>query len=658
MKGLVLMISMVSTRHWNRLKLSIATALTAVLVVLGIGVAPTHAATLDGMLAFNGFHVGAFKSSDGSLAYCLEPGADAPFSTQLGPTVVSSLPGYSVNAQDGWGWSGKVATATASGEVLRQLNWVLAEHAPGASPEQAVAVQIALWELRRGPGNAAWLDEKYKLIRDHGGASFVQAGLKLAERAKTEAVGPGNRTPDAALIISAGEEHGSGTLSYPSGTTSLTITGGEFENGEQRMVLSDASAGSVKWSATLHDDEWARFHEVTIEGTWELEERYWPDQIVLHPSSDQTEQKLGSGVAAVTAKNGGEFDPVSITVDSQFTPAIETSVPELIVDRDTGSFADTVTVSASGESAPWPQRTTNGTYLPLTAQGTLYGPFNVPQEERDEAPAGSPVAARSTLKIDNGPGTYAVTAEATPSESGYYYWVWQIDEASQSRLVRDSELLPANGVFADRFGVDVEGHVVPTQLRWITALKERELQFGTKEQVLEDTIKVSMQRGAWLVDRTGERIPARIRVTAYQLDEEPSQQGEPPAEAKEIASVFADVTETETWIDVPPITIPEGTRGWVTVRACLLEEDQAESVRGHIESWCDDFGIPEETAVIVEPQEPKTQPRLAVTGFEPGQLALLAGAGVLTSGVLLFGLQGIIRRGARRREGQLFTTDL
>ncbi|MBL3681747.1 hypothetical protein D3229_05270 [Leucobacter aridicollis] len=76
-------------------------ALLAVPLLL-LGIAPSaQAASFDGMLSYAGYHVGAFKTADGSRAYCLEPGVDAPASAQLRPTRVSALPGYTVEVNDG-----------------------------------------------------------------------------------------------------------------------------------------------------------------------------------------------------------------------------------------------------------------------------------------------------------------------------------------------------------------------------------------------------------------------------------------------------------------------------------------------------------------------------------------------------------------------------
>src|SRR5690606_27230853 len=106
---------------------------------------------------------------------------------------------------------------------------------------------------------------------------------------------------------------------------------------------------------------------------------------------------------------------------------------------------------------------------------------------------------------------------------------------------------------------------------WITRLAERRL--DPDRLVLEDRIKVSLHGGAWLIDDAGARIPANIRFTVYQTDGQPVRQSAPPEDARAIGRVFTEVSEAGVWVDAPRIELPSGTRGWVSVQACLLAED-------------------------------------------------------------------------------------
>ncbi|KIP53783.1 hypothetical protein [Leucobacter komagatae] len=631
----------------NRTRKPLLAALLAVPLLLPGAVPAAQAASLDGMIAIGGYEMGAFILADGSLAYCLEPGAQAPLSAQLPPGRVSELPGYSVYVDDAWGWSGQVRTSPATGEVMRQLNWVLAEHGNTTDSEKAVAVQIALWELRREPGNAAWIDGKYAHFNRNGGAAFVTAGKRLAAEAKTAAVGPGNVRPDAPLELTQDTEDGaeSGAVSYPRGTTELKIAGGRFADGSTQLKLDGSTAGSVRWSATPHEPAWARFNDVTISGTWALAERYWPAELIVHPSSRAVEQRLGSGVKPVVGQNTGALGPVSATFDSRFAPAVTTQVPEELVPRTTGLFRDRVTVSEA--DGRWPERLDGGEMLPLLAEGTLYGPFVSPQQEAPDPPVDAPVAARASVEITEGPGTYDVETSLAGASSGYYYWLWMIREEGQSEEIRAAEILQPGAVHADRFGVLAERQIVPTELRWQTRLAEHTI--TPSARTLQDSVRATLVGGEWLQDESGARLQANVRLTFYQLNERPERQALPSPAARELGHVLVPMTEVDRWTEAPPFTIPADERGWVTVQACLIAADQTAEIVGKITEWCDDFGVPDETAQIVEPLAetggPAPRPEALGTLF-PISPEVALGAALLGMGGLSLGI-ALLRRRAR-----------
>lgn len=617
--------------------------LLAVPLLLPGAASAAQGASFEGMLSFGGYHVGAFITTDGSRAYCLEPGADAPLSAQDKPVKVSQLPAYSISVNDAWGWKGQVRTSAASGEQLRQMNWVLAEHGDSGDAAKAAAVQIALWEIRREPGNAAWIDGKYDLFRKNGGANHIEAGKRLAVESKTAAVGPGVTAPNATLELVAGDADGTGLVTYPAGTVSLTIEGGVFEDGSKEIEIAGGERGSVGWEAAPHEPSWSRLNDVRISGKWSLKQKYWPAELILHPATRDTEQRIGAGVKPVIGDNTGVLGGVVATFDSRFTPAVATQVPTEMVPREDGVFSDTVTVTAVDST--WPTRS-NGEYLPLVADGTLYGPFEAPQPESDEPPEGAPTAGSASLAIDRGPGDYSADLAVPGVSSGYYYWVWAISEERQSEEVRHSEILAPGARHSDRFGVAAERQFVATELRWETRLLENSLAPGSR--VLEDTVRASAVGGSWLRDEAGKRIPANVRLTIYQSDTAPTRQAAAPSSAQELGAVFVELNEADTWVAAPPFEIPSAAKGWVTVQACLFEEDQDVAAVGKISEWCDDYGVPSETAELVV-EAPAPAP-LAKTGARahdgtPAPIAaLLIAAGMAGTGGLLSGIVALRKR--------------
>ncbi|MCS3427963.1 hypothetical protein U746_0528 [Mycolicibacterium mucogenicum 261Sha1.1M5] len=614
-------------------------ALIAVPLLL-LGIAPSaQAASFDGMLSYAGYHVGAFKTADGSRAYCLEPGVDAPASAQLRPTRVSALPGYTVEVNDGWGWRGTVTTGAASEEQMRQMNWILAEHGDTGDADLAVAVQVALWEIRREPGNAAWIDGKYELFRANGGRANVEAGKRLAAEARTAALAPGNATPGGELEVHADDGDAAGTVRYPAGTTALSITGGVFDSGSSSVSVADGAAGTLHWTATPHEPNWDRTTEVSVTGSWSVAEKYWPAELILHPATRDTEQRIGAGVKPVVGTNSGAFAAKLASFSHDFVPALATQVPAAIVQRADPVFRDVVTVSAG--PAGWPSRGV-ADFMPVVADGTLYGPFEAPQTEQDAAPDGAPVAGTAELAVDAGPGDYAVELAVPDAAPGYYYWVWAIREAGQTQAVRDSGLLAPGAEYADRFGVITERQIVPSELRLDTALVTNRLEPGAR--TLVDTVRATAAPGAWLWDSDNQRIPVVVRLTYFQSDERPARQPEVPDGATELGTATLSLAEPDVWVDAAPFDIPEGTRGWVTVQACVTAEDQSEAGAEMFVPWCDDYGVPAETAELVEPAaEVAPTADIAATGAATAPRPMLFAAGLLGAGGLLGGIVALRR---------------
>lgn len=579
----------------------LAVLLGVCLAIVGQAAVPAHAATLGNMLSFGGFHVGAFRSSNGVLVYCLEPGLETPVNVQLGPRRVNELRGYSMTISDGWGWSGHISTSPARGELLRAMNWVLAEHGQTTDLARAAEVQIALWVLRKEPGNAAWIDAKLGHISANGGGRHVERGIALAGEARRSAVGPSGVDLSGELAMGPGTVHGSGTVRYPAGTTEIRLVGAVFDDGTSVREFGaggSIGAGEAVWTAQLHEGGWTRLHEVTASGDWAYAERFWPDAVILHPPTRDAEQMLGVGVAPVTERRTGTFRGVTASIDGRFVPTISTEVPDRYA-TNAGEFSDLVTIGTA-PGAPWPTVSSTGRTMPVVADGVLYGPFLSPQSEAAAPPSGAPIADRSRIDVDRGPGTYSVRSAAAAREAGYYYWVWSIREEAQSREVRDSRLLAEGSEVTDRFGLRAESQVVATSLEWETQLIRTELTLD--DRTLDDRIRARLRHGGWLRDEQGRRVPARIRMTIFAEASQPERAVSAPDGARVLGSYTVDVSETHTWIDAEPFEVPFETRGWVTVQACLRAEDQSDEVRGMLAEWCDDYGVPAESAQIVLPE--------------------------------------------------------
>lgn len=671
-------------------------ALGALLVGVGLAAAslvtppPADAATEGRMITIGGWPVGAFRSSSGRYVYCLEPGAVEPSGAQKSARTVSELPAYRAYTFDQSGWDGTVASGSLSGGKLRQINYVLWEHGRTKSASTAVAVQLAVWMLRGDPGAKKWLAHHLDWVKKHGGQKYIDRAEEFVDEARRKAVAAAAPKP-APLKIEQGAEPGTGTVGYPAGTTRLSIDGGVFDEGGTTLKVRDGKAGRAAWRASpqmsAQTGEWRGDAEVSITGKWSLAARGWPAKVSLQPPVVALQQRLASGIGPVSSTFSGVLAGTE-RVESSFEPVLSTLVETRILTAGEDPFVDTVELDVAEGSNPWPSRRTGGEteFMPLLAEGTVYGPFEQPQSIGAEVPDGAPVAGNAVLRAERGPGAYRVESASMPSGSGYYYWVWRIREEDQPAELRSSGLLPGGYDFADDFGLADEGHVVPTALRWSTELARREL--GVAETELIDRLAVRAEGGTWLRDEHGEPVPARIRFTAFHSESEPEQQAAAPEGARRIAERIVEVDAgagdekirndaddsgvggeagggTGSPVQSVALELPVLRAGWVTVQACLREEDQSEEWRGHIEEWCDDYGVPAETAKLSasapreapEPEQPR-RPRLAETGAagSPGfigapRLSELSGlaAGLLGAGSAVLLVGGLLRSSTRRR---------
>ena len=579
-------------------------------LLTGISSPSAHAATHGNYLNMNGFIAGNYLSSDGrSYVYCIEPGADEPYGAQQSPRRMSTIPAYKGDlGNSSTSWDGTVWDTPVSGQTLREMNYVMWTHGRTNVAEQAATVQFAVWLLRRGPGTSPWLDHHIDWVTSHGYGWLIDDANALVAEARAHARSAPSADPDPLRLENLRyEAHASGaaiaegTVTYPAHTTQLRIDGGEFTDAGAVVPITGDDPGAADWRATLHPDGWQRHHTVEITADWQRDVVAWPDEVMVHPPANGAEQYLGAGISPLTETQRLTLDPVSTTVDTQFAPRLTTQVPEAFVPHG-GRFADRVTVDVADDANPWATRDRphgGVEFAPVVAEGVLYGPFAHPPSESDTVPDRAPIAAEATLHIDEGPGSYDVVADTVADEAGYYSWVWSIRESAQHDEIRSAELLPSEYVYSDRFGTQSEGQVVPSRVRWSTNLVDHELTLD--DMRLVDRVTPSLHDGAWLRNDEGTRIPATLRLTVYQTNTKPTPQREAPDDASVIATGTVTLEKPGETVESEAIPIPWETRGWVSVQACLVAEDQPEEARGHLEEWCDDFGVASETAEIVLP---------------------------------------------------------
>ena len=596
------------------------------------------------------YFVGAYRHSNGQLAYCLELGApinvadkvvDAEYDT------VDTVPEYRRNVRVKSGTSyHDVFTPALTGQDIKTINWLYQNYGMTADRRQAAAAQLAIWQVREAGSSESY----QRLLRDtkhlvnRYDSEAVGWGERMLTEARAAAASDGN-IKGGNITITGTNGYG-GSVTVPSGTKELAITNGLLKDSTGQMVPKIVWEGGVPAETTIKFDAlppaadgFNRRYRVSFTGK----------QLIAAISSSIRVSK-DEGMQTTTGKPEPKKRETelqaSYDLDTVWKPVLTTKTPSNFV-APGEHFSDTVTFGVAANSERWRESyNPDGTkvFAPITAKGTLYGPFAADPAEhpQDNPPENAPVAATAEITTDTAKpgGIYTVTSDAVASSSGYYSWVWSINAADQvsrapaqnSTAGEDVALAP-NYFFTDGFGQAREGQTVPMSMQITTKLSATEVKVGDK---FSDAVTLTprLNRSVWLQHK-GENIPVIVRGTVYSIKDAPEQQSEVPKNAVKLLDL-APLKFTAAGIsqNSEPVTLPE-TKGYITVVWCVNETDQEKDVKNMITPGCDDFGVPSETAKIVEPQQPLAQtgsararPTLAAAGFTSAGLAVI-GAGLL-----------------------------
>jgi len=540
-------------------------AATAVLVTGGIIAAgPASAASLGpghGDLNTTGT-VGAFiAESDGRQVYCMDAGAPAPWNMTSGPTTVTELVSY----------TGQQLSPT----TLAKLNYVMSKWGDSANPDTTAAVQMYVW-AEADPVN----------YHSHGmhGDSWYIGRVPAAHRAtvlgnlatmRAEANANHAVNPSVDVAITMADQY-NGTLAVTVSPTALNgnvvLTDATFTDGTTSKALGTGTYPIVGKPALGVPE-----YRVTASAAYSA--AGLGARVNLYETPGQQRLLANGTPAAVTATAQTPW----IALD--FQPVIGTQVAAKYVSEG-DAFVDVLTVSTVG-TGQW--IVVDGSPVELTATGTLYGPFDEQPVEAETAPDGAPVIGTETLRLDRGVGDYQSAGTLTASESGFYTWVWEIDQTAQGgngKYIR--------GSFTDWFGRIAETHVTPFQPE---AISQTDARHAIPGDEVTDTITVSSTNGVWLrID--GEPIPVILDGTAYQVPGTlpPVEQSGVPADAVPIGQVQVTATGPGTYTS-PPVAHPDA--GFVTWVWEVRLTSQPDEYRGYIANdWADNYGIPLESTSV------------------------------------------------------------
>lgn len=569
--------------------------------------------------------IGSYQHTSGALVYCVE--MPIVIDEQASATPLQEMPTLEAVNQPlrftvhtGQSFNPPITAPELRGDTLKQLNWIVKQRGQTGDNQQAAAVQLALWKLREPGSSKSYQDMlAYKISAAETVSPGVTAQMQtiLAQAAaqlQSEADQLAKAAADEELKITVTDGY-TGTVEVPAGTVELQITNGllEFAGKQQQIVHFEGgtkSATVLRFSGVPPQaNGFQRHYRVSFSGKKQT-------RVSVTASSVMT-SKIGSSQRIAgphlrrhtdTVVVDGKLKASFIDMDTLWSPVLTTTVPSEFVEMG-GSFSDTVSFSVATGSNPWrwyQSEKGERVYAPITAVGTLYGPFlsDPALNPAAKPPAGAPVAATATVVTDQakGPGSYQVTTTETSREAGYYSWVWQIKKSDQAESL---DSLPADYSYSDGFGTVKETQITPSRLAINTKLSNTEITIG---ESLTDAVSATVAAGSggWLQGADGKRIPAVLRGTLYQITTTdgaaPTRSAAVPTAAKQLGET---VTVTVNGPDEPvisePVLIPLNTTGYVTMVWCLHAGDQPEEVRGRIQEGCDDFAVPSETAKVNRP---------------------------------------------------------
>ncbi len=543
-------------RTWRRA----ASVLIAVLVAVSslvFGALPAHAGShgvgYDEGLGF----LGAYSTDlDGRQAYCIDLGANSPFGPTSGPQTVTSLD--SLSRQD-----------------LAQLNYVLYRWGQSGDPNLTSAVALFVWSVA-DPGvynSHGMSGDDYYVGRAPAGARGTILGnlAVMRQEASVNAV----TDPSLSVSLSMADQY-AGTLTVQANPASLQGTAalahGVFTGGGSSLTV-----GAGQYAVTGTPEDGAASYR--IEASMSVAAAGYGAAVDLYTTPDS--QRTIAAVAGTSTGLSAQAQTPVIELD--FQPEIGTQVASRFV-QEGDAFADELAVTVT--KGTWIK--VGGSPVPITATGTLYGPFDEQPAEADAPPTGAPVAGTETVTL-TGAGSYTSPGTMTAPESGFYTWVWAIDKDAQGG---NGKYL--TGSFTDRFGRVAETSVVPFQPE---AVSEADRHLAVPGEALTDTITVTSSNGAWL-KRDGAFIPVVFEGTAYQvLGTLPPGRGAAVPSGVVPLGVVTITADGPGVYTSPAVLAPTG--GFVTWVWQMHKATQPESVRDYLAAdWTDQYGVPVETSSV------------------------------------------------------------
>lgn len=576
--------------------------------------------------------VGQFRHSSGKLVFCVEmltKGRSHTTHDGNGNIDADFITVDSYGHYDKASFYGSTVTYPGvSARDVKKISVIASMNATSTVDDvRAAAAQLAIWKLVGEESNQGYqnyyqkllnqIDKQTQQLRGHGMETEVALVLQEAENvvAGAEAQIQDAQSRNRAITVhSVTPTRGNAT--YPRGAISAQIQGGVFLRDGQEVTSVNftqplATDITLEWRAVpTAKTGWNRYVQLSFSGKGKA------THTVIGKLLKTTEKLFQTTVTSEEKPRLEESEyPLEGAVhkaDLLWAPVLTTQVETEFL-RPGAHFSDTVTfAAAAGNTWRWRQGATGIEFTPITAQGTLYGPFAVDPRlhPKTTPPADAPIVGTTTLttSLTQGPGTYRVPTAWQAHKAGYYSWVWEIKYADQAEQVRSPKLtdtnippaaaLPENYYYTDGFGRATEGHAVSVQPIIHTELDRQIVRHDAL--ALRDTVRIGVTNaGHWPSDSTGEPMQVRVHLTAYGSQKKPVRSKNVPADAVILNTGMVTVAGDNQPATSPEIrfTAEQATKyQYVTVQACIRKQDQSTLVQKLIEEHCDDWGVPSETA--------------------------------------------------------------
>ena len=425
---------------------------------------------------------GAFEGPDGKLSWCVEAGK------------ISSRPAA---------YSGFIDNA--------QLSAALSLYEGVNTADSRAALALLVHEKADiGPEWAQWVNDvqaAYPAVRELADTYWANAATFKGAYyidSNDPVTTDGGKTYSISNITIRSH---SGVGGYKVTVTIPDNSPGVFEDGSKSQVID--SGGSVTVRATGAGTIQLQYSASGLPGN---------SGLLTYREAAHLQTMLVSAPDATASGNSA-----TINASTAFQPTIKSKVATEFITEGSAPV-DNLTVGLDktvGDS--WMEA--NGKPIEVTFKGTLYGPYDTPQEPSQIAPENAPVAATATVTADK-VGDVKAGADVKVSKSGYYTWVWELKKSEQSPEAQKY----IDNDFNDGFFTEGETSIVKMKPTITTVADNRTVKPGDP---MIDNVTLSLTDGGkWITNKDGSKLSIPANGTLYGPFTQPLEQSdEIPADA-------------------------------------------------------------------------------------------------------------------------------